>query len=206
MSHSAGTSAHDIMRGSVHIYARTNASEPTKTYYSKDGSYEGTCAHAPTHTLMGQTCKWTHWDWEKDSPLAKEPIPSNTPTTTLHPPDPCHRQSASQSNTLKLSLSACSSPHHPLTHTISPMQSHTHTHEETWRVPCLTPGPRWSLVWRPVCVCLASNGPFKCRIFTADRAILGDSAHWGLNMLGLHYPGGSYPYYHHTTPHWLTMR
>jgi len=126
-----------------------------------------------------QTCKCEPIGTGKRIPLWPESPYSLSPPA--YPPDPCHRQSASQSNT------------------------HTHTHPLR-HGGCLTPGPHRSLVWRPVCVCLASNGPFKCRIFTADRAILGDGAHGGLNMLWLHYPGGSYPYYHHTMPRWLAMR
>lgn len=149
----------------------------------------------------------THWDREEDSPLARELILSITPprsSSTLlthvthnQPPSPTHAH---------LNSRYLFPTHHIISlYTLSASLPHTHTDTQTWQVPYLTPGPRWSLVWRPVCVCLASNGPFKCRIFTADRAILGDSAHWGLNMLRLHYPGGSYPYYHHTTPHWLAM-
>lgn len=121
---------------------------------------------------MGQTCKLAPIGTKKRIPLWPE-----SPPPPYHP-DPCHTQSASQSNTnaLKLSLSVSNTPHHPHLHTLSAslprIHTHTQTHTETWRVPCLTPGPRRSLVWRPVCVCLASNGPFKCRIFTADRAIL----------------------------------
>lgn len=76
-----------------------------------------------------------------------------------------------------------SSPLTQVTHNQNPASvqrthtpTNTHTRIEASRVPCSPPGPRWSLVWRPVCVCLPSNGPFKCRIFTADRAVLGDAA------------------------------
>lgn len=125
--------------------------------------------YANTHTHMGQTCKW---DWEEDSPLAREP-PSISPllphTLLTHV---THNQ-----------------PSTPVQHVH--VHAHTHKHYYLWLshtsvytlrqggCPCLTPGPHWSLVWRPVCVCLASNRPFKCRIFTADRAILGDSVHRG---------------------------
>lgn len=120
--------------------------------------------------------------------------PSGHKPRTLHhprcpppsyPPDPCHKHNQP--------------PSPPWPHRIT--QPHTLSaslpRTQTWRVSFLTSGPRWSLVWRPVCVCLASNGPFKCRIFTAQRAILRDSARTSLNMLQLHYPEGTYPYYHH---------
>lgn len=160
------------------------------------------------------THKWdrhangTHWDWKTDSPLAREPILS----ITLHPTRLTH-----------VTQNQPPSPTHP--HVKSPFQFSTHhirpqcTLCVCVSLPCIhTSDTHWDMAgalphpWTPpvismeaVCVCLASNGPFKCRIFTADRAILGDSTQWGLNMLGLHYPGGSYPYYHHTMPHWLAM-
>ena len=145
------------------------------------------CKH--THTQLRQTCKWKPIGTKmRIPPLAREPILSITPTPP-YPPDPCHTQSASQSSLTHTYTRTHTHTHThldcpclfptyhitPPTHCVCLSHASAHTHTETWRVPCLTPGPRRSLVWRPVCVCLASNGPFKCRIFTADRAILRDS-------------------------------
>lgn len=125
-----------------------------------------------THTNVPDMQIGTHWDWEAYSPLARLPIVFPSPPYTPAWP---------MSHTISLPVQHTTPP--VCLQLISPLKPQwvSQTHTETWRVPCLTPGPRWSLVWRPVCVCLASNGPFKCRIFTADRAILGDSTHWGLN-------------------------
>lgn len=132
-----------------------------------------------SHTLR-HTHKWDrhangHPSGQREGFPSGQRARSPSITPLLHPPDPCHTQSASQSNT-QLSPSVGNS-YHPLRQSVCHSHTSTYTHTETWRVPCLTPGPRWSLVWRSVCVCLASNGPFKCRIFTADKAILGDCAH-----------------------------
>ncbi len=142
--------------------------------------------YANTHTQMGQRCKWAPtvtekriplWPKSPYSPSPLPPIPSWPMSQTISLPV--------QFNTHTLTLPVCFqlTTSTPYTQCLCLSHASTHTRTETWRVPCLTPGPRRSLVWRPVCVCLASNGPFKCRIFTADRAILGDSTHRGLNML-----------------------
>ena len=179
------TCVHDNMTGNMHIYAHANACKPTDILFRRwiMWEYANTHTHSWDRHANGNPLglRWGSPLWP-ESPYSPSPLPPHTLLTHVthnQPPSPVwHTHTHAHTHTHTHLDCPCLFPTYhitPPTHCVCLSHASAHTHTETWRVPCLTPGPRRSLVWRPVCVCLASNGPFKCRIFTADRAILRDS-------------------------------